>query len=149
MNALSAVWLALAVAAPQSKDAARKDPPSLVGTWVVVSFAAAGHQSPAGATAADSWEYEFKADGTLEVRVADGGRSKGVQYTADPKKDPAEIDIALTEQGVTHRGIYKVEGDVLTICVHAARESKRPAKFEYGAGTNLQMTTLQRAPKKE
>jgi uncharacterized protein (TIGR03067 family) len=138
--------LALALSAPAAKDPPRKDPPTLVGEWVGETAEAGGMPRPAppgGVT------MEFTADGKVVVREGAKPPRTGA-YTADPKKSPAEIDLTWSSGGqeVALVGIYKVEGDTLTLCLSVG--GKRPAKFESPAGTDRMLMTFKRAkPKKE
>ena len=70
----------------------------------------------------------FTAEGRMVVQ-GPGGIAVQLPVTADTKETPAEARL-LRRAGVTDppdRGIFKVEGDTLTIC--AGKE--RPAKFDF------------------
>jgi uncharacterized protein (TIGR03067 family) len=71
-------------------------------------------------------------------------------FTIDAKKSPATLDFAAdgtVGKGLTIAGIYKVEGDTLTVCL--AIGDTRPEKFESPAGARLMLMTLKRAKPKE
>ena len=134
--------LALAVAAPQAKDAPKKDPPALVGEWAVDGILVDGtpKRLPAGTT------WTFTADGKAVLRL---GRPTAVDegtYTADPKKDPPEADIQLGER--TSRAIYRRDGDKLTLCM-ALGDADRPTGFDAPAGSNAALWTLKRVKPKD
>jgi len=138
--------LALAVAAPAAKDPPRKDPPTVVGEWVGETAEAGGMPRPAPPGGA---AMEFTADGKAVIREGAKPPRTGV-YTADPKRAPAEIDLTWSAGGqdVALVGNYKVEGDILTLCLSVG--GKRPAKFESPAGSDCMLMTFKRAkPKKE
>jgi uncharacterized protein (TIGR03067 family) len=138
------LWLgvALALAAPGSKDPPKKDSPALVGEWVVEGTVVGGRPKPlpAGAT------WVFTADGKAEFWVGRGKPADRFTYTADPRKDPAEVDI--TGPGETVRAIYRVEGDKLTLCL-AQPGADRPKEFDAPPGSDAVLWTLKRVPKKE
>ena len=75
---------------------------------------------------------EFAADGKLQFRF--GPEQGACTYTADPSKDPAELDYASDKGGRGNKAIYKVEKDMLTFCF-AEGGGDRPTKFESPAGT--------------
>jgi hypothetical protein len=51
---------------------------------------------------------------------------------------------------VTLRGIYKLDGNTLTLCLAVGgEEANRPAKFESPAGSMVMLLTLKRPVKKE
>jgi uncharacterized protein (TIGR03067 family) len=137
------VGLALAVGAPTKKDPPAKEPPSLVGEWVGESGVRGGKpENPPPGTS-----LTFTADG--KIRFKEGGDAKAEEgtYKADPKKTPAEIDINPPDgpKGETLRGIYKIEGDTLTICI--AMGGVRPTEFASPAGAEIMLITCKRAKK--
>ena len=144
---MNPVLLALAVtlSAPAAKEAPKKDPPTIVGEWAGEKAEAGGKPlpvPPGGIT------MEFLADGKVVIR--EGPKpAETAQYTADPKKSPAEIDLNPSDKakGLTFVGIYKIEGDTLTICLGVG--GKRPAKFESPAGSDSMLMTLKRTKKKD
>ena len=121
---LGAVAVAgLALAAPGLKDPPTKDSP-IVGEWQLVRC---NGERP-GLPQVEA----FGADGSRVVRtrfpdkeVEDRGR-----YAANPAASPSEIDYLFdASEGGNIRGIYKVEGDILTICYQTGR-GERPKEFK-------------------
>lgn len=55
-----------------------------------------------------------------------------VPYELDPTTAPAAIDLLITHNGKTTRGlgIYKIEGDTLTLVMHEPPTSYRPRTFQ-------------------
>jgi uncharacterized protein (TIGR03067 family) len=115
---------ALALAAPSPKDPPKKDPPALVGEWRLVRMNGERPGVP--------WVEMFGPDGTCVVRTGRPGKEvedRG-RYTANPASSPAAIDYVFdTREGGNIRGIYKVEGDTLTIC-YQTRKGERPTEFK-------------------
>ena len=138
--------LALTVGAPGLKETPKKDADPLLGEWVGEKAEAAGMPLP---VPAGGVSMEFKAAGKLVMK--EGSKApEEVGYTADPKKDPHEIDLTPPAAGgkvMTMVGIYKVEGETLTLCLAAV--GGRPTKFESAAGQATLLLTFKRAKKKE
>jgi uncharacterized protein (TIGR03067 family) len=131
----SIVWLlvstaALAPAAPALKDRPEKEPP-IIGEWVRVGHTQAG--APVGPDR-EGHNQVFKADGEWEYYY--GGRrgnAGGSSFATDPRQKPATIDIHMNKGAPAHwRGIYKVEGDTLTLCL-VTGDQERPKTFESSA----------------
>ncbi len=103
------------------KAALSGDLKTLQGTWV----------STADNSQESRWVFEGK-----KANTSAGGRDYVCQVTLDPKATPhPTIDFRVTEgpddsAGKTSRGIYKLEGDKLTICVADPGEGSRPAEFK-------------------
>jgi len=128
----SLLWLllpaaALASAAPALKDRPPKEPP-IVGEWLRV-----GHTQAGTPVAPDHEPHHqvFTAEG--EWQYTYGGRpdgTRGKSFVTDPRQSPPTIDISLSAGGKANwRGIYKVEGDTLTLCL-VTGDRDRPKTFE-------------------
>ena len=130
------VALALVVAAPAPKDGPK--PPAadhpLVGEWVVESHVASGKPLPRFGKAErvtitrDRWKVskESVAESFLSL---------------DPAKDPPQIDVWVPDQDgeVRCRGIYKFDGDTLTVCYTLDKD--RPTKFESAPKSGMYLMT--------
>lgn len=147
MQASFAVGLALVLAAPGTKDAPKKDPPSLVGEWVGEQAVAGGMTLP---VPDGGIVFTFAADGTLSVREGNRSKPDAGSYKADPKKDPSEIDLMPPpdKKEPMLQGIYKLDGDTLTLCFsRTGQGAERPKKFESPEGSELIVMTLKRVKK--
>jgi uncharacterized protein (TIGR03067 family) len=136
--------LALTVAAPGPKDPPKKEADLLLGKWVGVKSELGGQPEP---QPAGGVIVEFTTDGKM-VSQEGANAPEESGYTTDPKKDPAEIDItvpAFDKKVIRMVGIFKVEGDTLTMCLVVDR--KRPTKFETAAGELTALLTFKRAKK--
>jgi uncharacterized protein (TIGR03067 family) len=120
------VWIvagSLMVAAPGPKDAPKKESP-LVGQWRLVR---ANGERPVG----DQVET-FAADGScvIRTRIEDRESEERGQYTTNPATSPAEFDYVFNAaEGGNIKGIYKVDGDTLTICYQTGK-GERPKEFK-------------------
>src|SRR5207248_1587898 len=110
------------------------------GTWVVVSATKDGK-------ADDEIKGEkitFK-DGKLTITT----KKKDEQgtYKIDPAQKLKTIDVTEAGKDRTHRGIYKLDGDKLTLCVSAEPEGQRPADFTAKEGEPHLLIELKREKK--
>jgi uncharacterized protein (TIGR03067 family) len=125
MQASFLIGLALAVGAPALKDP-KKDPPSVVGEWAPVSAVIAGQATPVPKGS----QITFSRD--RKCTIKDGmAASIDLTYTADAKKQPAEIDVSDADARAgasVLKGIYKFDGDTLLICISLGGD--RPKTFE-------------------
>jgi uncharacterized protein (TIGR03067 family) len=144
MYASALVGLAVLVAAPAPKEAPKKDP-GIVGEWIAEKMVAGGMEMPLppGGTAT----FIFAADGKLIVREGPKEKPDEASYTVDTKKSPAEIDLIppAKEKMGNMPGIFKIEGDTLTLCFTFMGE--RPKSFESPAGATTMLMTLKRVKK--
>jgi uncharacterized protein (TIGR03067 family) len=60
-------------------------------------------------------------------------KSLPLRFTVDPAKSPKRIDVE-DEDGVRYPGIYKLNGDQLTVCIAGYSKKARPATFEVKDG---------------
>jgi uncharacterized protein (TIGR03067 family) len=78
-----------------------------------------------------------------------GGENKVNEgtYTIDPNKSPKEIDL-INGDGNVMVGIYKLEGDELTLCFRKLEPAiGRPQKFEAAPGSGRMLVVLKREQK--
>jgi uncharacterized protein (TIGR03067 family) len=63
------------------------------------------------------------------------GSDKGfpVRLSIDPSKSPKHLDIEV-QDGEPGRGIYKLEGEQLTVCLAGSAGNRRPIAFEVRDG---------------
>ncbi|HJZ93158.1 MAG TPA: TIGR03067 domain-containing protein [Gemmataceae bacterium] len=146
MNATVLAGLALVVSAPALKEPPKK-PHELTGEWVMESTTVAGTTRPAPG---GELVYEFTKDEKWLIRRAEkelAAANRG--YKADPKAETPTIDLMtdVTRPDVTRReGIYKIEGDTLTICLANVKQP-RPTRFESTAGDRNLIYVLKRKKK--
>jgi uncharacterized protein (TIGR03067 family) len=127
----------------------------LVGTWEVVSRHYSGNVRDTQAFR----RVIFREDGVLIAPYAlrPDGEDIEHKYALDDSKSPRHIEWGWKlGNGSTYRtrGIYKIEGDVLTICSTVGREPNlppRPHKFETHPDDKqfLKVFSRRRAPKEQ
>ncbi len=135
---LIAVWLsAIGLDDPRPDEGAKHQ-----GTWAVTSSVRDGKEAPADVVA--SIRRVVEGDHVTWTRDGNGFAETKVSY--DPTKSPRALN--LIPDGGPNRdktilGIYKLEGDTLTICVADADEP-RPTAFEAPAGSKRTLQTFKR-----
>jgi RNA polymerase sigma factor (sigma-70 family) len=124
---LAPVWHDTAEA-PPAKPAGDLD--RLQGTWEIVSAEHGGRQVPEEHVKGATLQFRDKT-ATLSMM----GQTQTVEIELHPDRDPKAIDMTETQGGekLLHLGIYKLEGDTLTVCKsHPPQE--RPTKFATEGG---------------
>lgn len=146
MHSLAFLALTVPVAAPQLKDPPPKEGP-IFGEWLRVGHTEAGKPvSPDG----EPHHQVFQPDGVWEYyyggRVGSAGHKT---FAADPRQKPAAIDIWMNPAaGDRWKGIYKVEGDTLTLCL-VKGDRDRPKAFESTADRPTTIWVFKRAKPKD
>ena len=116
-------------AAPVPKEL-KKDP--LVGTWKVVSVNSNGS---VGQAATDHWTIEDGGDlNSHNGARAPANPSPAVRLIFDPAR--RSVEYYRTQDRSGSPGIYKMEGETLTIAFNHASDI-RPVSFTSGKGINL------------
>jgi uncharacterized protein (TIGR03067 family) len=163
-----AAWLLVAIG-PLRADEDRSDARALQGTWQVVSQQQAGRATVRpnnmlwivegetiwlvpGWLAAEQASGAKKPTGNREGQAGKGGKQSGpprglrMTFRLGPDKAPKQIDIDGPKKSSSY-GIYKLEGDELTVCMGISQpsliydkqakpdESTRPTAISPEAGT--------------
>jgi uncharacterized protein (TIGR03067 family) len=131
------------VAAPALKPPPPNAQPPIVGTWVCDAKTAGGTPEPV-----PDLVYEFAADGALRVRV-DGRPAPDQQYRTDTMAQPAQIDWLTRGTRVLMPGVFRVDGDRLTVCWNDAGQGRRPAALESPPKTATLLLTFKRVRPKD
>jgi uncharacterized protein (TIGR03067 family) len=121
---------------------AKKELKKLQGTWKVILSEVNGTTMPKQAF--KKVLVEIKDD---RVIFKDNGKVyEEAELKLDPKADPKEIDykyVVGLKKGVKELGIYRLQGEQLTICMAQGRQ-KRPTEFASKKGIGDQLLTLKR-----
>ncbi len=123
-------------------DPKKDDAEAIKGKWVAVSIKAGGFTVPEEAAGS----FKFKFDGKEYVNTNMGQTEEG-GYTIDSSKSPKTIDFDIktgNDKGKKQLGVYKLDGDKLTIVAATAGETERPKSIEPGANDQVLMIVLQR-----
>jgi uncharacterized protein (TIGR03067 family) len=129
------------VAAAGKEGAASRDQEKLQGKWEVESATRGGKKAPAERIKAMRMVIEGD-----RMTVKDGTRDETATFTLMPDQKPPAIDIKPNRPGEkTVRGIYRVEGDTLTMCW--VREGDRPKELVSKEGSGAILLVLKRQKK--
>ena len=112
------------------------------GTWEVVSFVSDGKETPE--EIASSITRVVEDDHVAWYR--NGKSFAGTTLKLDPSETPKAIDVIPDggpQKDKVVRGIYRLEGDELTICM-AAPDAPRPKTFDGAKGTQQTLMTFRR-----
>ena len=147
MNGLLVAGLILGIGAPAPKEGAKKGASllTIVGEWHVTAMIIAGEATPVKSEET----VEFTLDGNMTFRGTNTAAPPH-RYKTDNSKEMAEFDLILTARAgkeFTLKGIYKLDGKTLIVCVEDG--GNRAKKFESLKGTNTIMWTLKRVEKKK
>lgn len=106
--------------------------PSLDGTYVIVAIEKNGEKLPDESlrkTPEEDRTFTIKGDKLIRM----GKNKEPIELKIDASKTPAEIDMKETkgDKPELSYGIYKLEGDTLTICgVEDSKPEDRPKEFK-------------------
>jgi uncharacterized protein (TIGR03067 family) len=131
---LSVAVLALALGCGKKDNTASGGGASLEGTWILNGMEILGEKAPA-----EEINKEPESDRTLKVTAdkmifTKRGKEDPSTYTIDKSKTPAHIDLVGKKEGGKEEkahGIYKIEGDTLTLCIaESDNPDDRPKEFK-------------------
>ena len=110
--------------------------PAIVGIWIGTEVGPF-----------TSWTMVFHE--TTVVASTDGQEAYRGNYTAYPEEDPKRFEYKITSSSITQyvgktaHGIYKIEGDQLTIASNEPGVPDTPTSFTPGGGTRVFELTKQ------
>lgn len=134
-----AQWPALFVLKKEQKS----DEELLVGTWTGESGELGGEKVPEEKIQAFALTFAAEGKLTLKTPKEPGKEGQGT-FTLDSTKNPRHIDLMVEQEEV--RGIYKIEGDTLTLCM-VRKQEERPTEFFSQVGTKQALIVLKREKK--
>ena len=132
MNTTLVLGLALTFGAPALKEKPSNDPSSVIGEWELTSDVVNGRVSMSRVDkivlTADKWSVLFNGRESigLTLRVGKAG----------------EFDLG-NPQTAEYSGIYKLDGNTLTICL-SMNKKQRPTEFVSTPNSNTQLLILKR-----
>src|SRR5262245_16705066 len=136
MSALALLCVALLLSAdadPEPPMDARKELASLQGEWAMVSMETRG--TKAADTQVKRYRLTIKGDKWIvSSGQRKGGEPAGSTMVIDPSKQPKTLDLKASR--TTSKGIYKLEGDTLTLC-RVTGKGERPKEFKTTAEAGI------------
>lgn len=119
-------------------DAVQKELKALQGKWKAVAMEAGG--APLPKDAVPDFSFVAGADGKATAKTPD--MEFHFTMSVDPKKNPKTMDVSHDsgdQKGKRQYGVYKLEGDKLTVCMTPAggAEIDRPKDFNTKDGANV------------
>jgi uncharacterized protein (TIGR03067 family) len=143
----SLLFAALVVGAPALKE--RPDEGNLLGDWVLETFTVSATTVPPGVQPPS---YVFAPDGRYYHRSGETGELVLVAtYTVDRTARPMAIDWHPEpgQPGARRvKGIFKVQGDKLLLCLAPTPAAPRPTAFESPKGSLDVLNVFKRSGKK-
>ena len=123
---VSSLCALIAVAGAEKKPAAKID-----GSWTVTSIIFNGKKLPKDVLDKASHRVAFK-EGMYRETIKGKVNEVGT-YKIDATQNPATIDFTLSEgedKGKMQLGIFKVDGETLTIAMGSFGAKERPKNFD-------------------
>lgn len=132
-------WLILGTGLVPAEEA----PKNLEGSWTAIKAEREG----VAATDVVGHRLSF-TDNHFQIHSKDGKLLYEGTFLVDQSKKPAAIDFMHTEgasKGKTWKGIYTLDGEMLTTCDNAPSPDKgRPSAFEAKLGSGHILITFKR-----
>jgi uncharacterized protein (TIGR03067 family) len=141
-NVHGAVILAagLLLAADDPRGGADRE--KIQGVWKVRALVDNGNEQPPADH--EKLRIHFTA---RHVTFTLGDQKREGAYKLDPSRKPPRIEIELTDgpsKGRKDSGVYRLEGDTLTLCLTLKPGEEPPADFTSKAGSGRTLFTLER-----
>jgi|SRR5271166_3932779 len=136
-------FFVLCAIAFMAADDSKKEATNFKGKWSVVSISQGGQALPAEALKDFKCNFEDKTyNNVVNGEVAEEG-----EYTFDDTKSPKTIDFDIKkgqDEGKKQVGIFKIEGDKVTMVLGEPGSTERPTSFKVEAGSKVIEAVLER-----
>jgi uncharacterized protein (TIGR03067 family) len=144
LAAVTTAGAVLAAPVPQ-RDPTKQDLQRLQGTWRLDARTLEGD----GPLPAPVMTYTFVGSTLIICHNGHMLKNGKLAFELDARKKPPAIDIKSDDGGRVRvsRGIYKLDGDTLTICSTRAPSIPRPTDFASPKGSGMVLAVLKRAKK--
>lgn len=130
-------------------DEVKEDVKKLLGPWQVTKFVDQSEE-PAPADEIKDFTFEFQGD-RLTIRKRKDDEGKEMKYSLNASKKPKWIDLDMGQPNSVSEGIYKLDGDELTICVvggsRGGKTAPRPSEFKASKRNKYSLFVLKRVKK--
>jgi uncharacterized protein (TIGR03067 family) len=130
MRLASAILILAAAGIVADDDPKKKDDAALIkGKWSAVSLSFGGKPAPEDFAK----DFKFTLDDKTYTNIVNGKVIEEGEYKIDDSKSPKTIDFDIKkgdDSGKKQLGIYKIEGEKLTIIVAQAGSDERPKSFK-------------------
>jgi uncharacterized protein (TIGR03067 family) len=142
---LAGIVLTALASTSLADEAAEEESRKLEGTWKFVSLMSDGQEAPKEVI--EKWRWSVRGD---EITWGDPiqGETK-TSFKIDPSKSPKAIEITALDgktKGKSLQGIYRFEGERLTVCLPEGRQAEegRTRPEEFGGGQGMSLFVLER-----
>jgi uncharacterized protein (TIGR03067 family) len=133
------VTVGLIIAADTPQETTQKEKQKLQGAWAMISREVSGKKTDKEKLEGGRWTF----DGD-KIKITYQGKDEQASYVLDPSKDPKTIDLNSSETKRKAFGIYKFDGDILTV---AYSLDERPKDWVTKKGDKGIVLVLKRAKK--
>lgn len=128
---------------PKDSDNRKEGADKLVGTWMVVGGEVDGKPSPEEKIKGSMMTVDKKS---IKLTDKDDKQLWVLNYKTDDMATPHRISMTVeagTDNGKSAEGIYKIDGDTLTIC-YGLPGAERPKDFKTTTGSKENCFVLKR-----
>jgi uncharacterized protein (TIGR03067 family) len=127
-------WLVLATVClavePKATEAGKSKAATLDGAWQITYLTLAGVEIPIDDLEKGVRDKQITfAFGSIKVELSEEGRQLEVPYSVDEEVSPNAIDVTGEEKEV-RKGIFRLNGDDLELCIAPDAKLKRPDDFD-------------------
>ena len=137
----------------QPQDVTKDDKERLQGVWQMESMEGDGQKiSSDDLKNAPPEQTKVWIVGNKWITKDDQGKDQKQTFRLDPSKSPRAINIGAVDGTIDQLGIYRLEGDQLTICMWGGDQpakQERPKAFTTGKGSKNMLIVYKRVTEKK